>query len=197
VASVNDRWWTLQSDGSKKHSERFGTGMRWQVRYRNVQGQSRNKSFERKSDAEDFMASISVDLNRGLYIDPKTGKRNFDIYSDQWLSQSMVDVSTKVQRELHVRLHMKPFWLKREIGTIRPSDVQEWIIWLSNKGMSPKSVKLIHSNFRIIMQDISAQKPAALLESLDGRPSAMPAGCTSPECACNGFDRRYLRTKAR
>jgi integrase len=152
VASVNDRWWTLQSDGSKKHSERFGTGMRWQVRYRNVQGQSRNKSFERKSDAEDFMASISVDLNRGLYIDPKTGKRNFDIYSDQWLSQSMVDVSTKVQRELHVRLHMKPFWLKREIGTIRPSDVQEWIIWLSNKGMSPKSVKLIHSNFRIIMQ---------------------------------------------
>ena len=152
MASINDRWWTKQVDGTKTRSDRHGTGLRWQVRYRNPEGQSRNKSFERQVDAERFMASISVDLHRGNYIDPKSGSVKFEELATKWLASRTADSSTLVQNELHVRKHMYPYWFGISAGSIKHSDIQSWISELQRIGLSPKYIRLIFINFRLILE---------------------------------------------
>jgi integrase len=152
MASINDRWWTKQPNGSKTRSDRHGTGLRWQVRYRNPAGESRNKSFERQVDAERFMVSISVDLHRGNYIDPKSGAIKFEELAIKWLVSRTADSSTLVQNELHVRKHMLPYWSGISAGSIKHSDIQTWISKLQNRGLSPKYIRLIFINFRLILE---------------------------------------------
>lgn len=150
MASINDRWWTNAPDGSKRRSERHGTGLRWQVRYRDPNGASRNKSFERRIDAERFMASITVDLHQGTYIDPKSGGMRFDALAKGWLASRTSDAATIRQAELQIRRHMNPTWGSRSIGSIRPSEVQAWISSLQPE-LSPRYIRLIFQNFRAIL----------------------------------------------
>jgi len=51
VAHVEDRW-TVQKDGAKSRTARYGTGHRWRVRYVDPDGRERSRSFDRKPDAE-------------------------------------------------------------------------------------------------------------------------------------------------
>jgi len=152
VASVNDRWWVKQPDGSKKKSDRHGTGMRWQVRYRNPEGQSRNKSFIRQVDAERFASSIEYELNRGSYFDPKLGQIKFKDLADQWFANRTVNPSTIKQNDIHLRHHILPYWGERAVGSIKNSDIQNWIAQLNTNGLSPKYVRLVFANFRLVLE---------------------------------------------
>ena len=152
MASINDRWWVKRPNGEKEKSDRYGTGLRWQVRYRSPEGESRNKSFERRTDAEKYLSHISVDLHRGTYVDPKAGLLKFEILANKWLATRTSDPSTVVQNELHIRKHMLPYWQGREIGSIRNSDVQAWISSLQDYGCSPRYIRLIFVNFRLILE---------------------------------------------
>lgn len=50
------------------------------VRYRDPNRVDRSKSFQRKSDAARFAASVEADINRGEWIDPTPGKRDVRRY---------------------------------------------------------------------------------------------------------------------
>ena len=152
MASVNDRWWVKQLDGSKRKSDRHGTGMRWQVRYRNPEGQSRNKSFIRQVDAEKFASSIEYELNRGSYFDPKLGQIKFKDLADQWFANRTVNPSMIKQNDIHLRHHILPYWGERAVGSIKNSDIQNWIAQLNANGLSPKYVRLVFANFRLVLE---------------------------------------------
>jgi hypothetical protein len=74
VASIADRWHVRDRDGQRRPSSRFGKGLRWQVRYRDPAGRSRDKSFARRPEAEQFLAKVRADLMRGEYVDPRAGR---------------------------------------------------------------------------------------------------------------------------
>jgi integrase len=150
MASINDRWWVKDSKGVKRRSDRYGTGLRWQVRYRDPQGKSRNRSFERRIDSERFMSSISVELHRGLYLDPRLGNMKFDELAKRWISSRTSDASTVRQAELHIRLHVSPYFGGKSVSSILPSDIQAWLAIIQEK-CAPKYVRLIFQNFRAIL----------------------------------------------
>ena len=150
MASINDRWWVKKSDGTRAKSDRHGKGQRWQVRYRNNDGKGRNKSFEKRIDAERFLASVSVDLHRGTYIDRISSNKPFSIVAESWLKSRAVDISTFTQNEVHVRRHMIPRWSDSPIGSIKSSQIQEWVSWLSRGGLSSQYVRLIFANLKLI-----------------------------------------------
>lgn len=58
---------------------------RWDVRYRDPNRVDRSKSFQRKSDAARFAASVETDINRGEWIDPTLGRETFGFWAEQWL----------------------------------------------------------------------------------------------------------------
>ena len=152
MASINDRWWVKKPDGTKAKSDRYQVGHRWQVRYRNEESKGRNKSFEKRIDAERFLASVSVELHQGTYIDRVTSSKPFSSVAEMWLASRVVDINTYTQNELHIRRHMLPRWGKVAIGSIKTSQVQEWISALAKSGLSSQYVRLIYANFKLIME---------------------------------------------
>jgi hypothetical protein len=66
MADIDDRWYkTIKlSDGTtRRHQkDRYGSGKRWQARWRDEAGRQRKRSFDRKADAERFVAQVKSDL---------------------------------------------------------------------------------------------------------------------------------------
>jgi hypothetical protein len=52
--AVRDLWHKTAPDGTRVQSDRYGRGRRWQVGYRDADGNSRTKRFDRRVDAERF-----------------------------------------------------------------------------------------------------------------------------------------------
>src|SRR5689334_8815888 len=106
MASISDRWHSKGRSGERLRTRRYGTGKRWQVRYRDPAGASRNRSFERRADAERFMASISVELMRGDYVDPRAGRLPFGRYADVWLERQILAPTSRRAAELRLKKHL-------------------------------------------------------------------------------------------
>lgn len=174
MASINDRWWVKKPDGTKVKSDRYQVGHRWQVRYRNDEGKGRNKSFEKKIDAERFMASVSVDLHQGTYIDRVTSSKPFGSVAEMWLASRVVDVNTYTQNELHIRRHMLPRWGSIAIGSIKTSQIQEWISTLARSDLSSQYVRLIYANFKLIM-DYAVSDNLIALNPCNSKSIKLPA----------------------
>ncbi len=82
---------------------------RWQAAYRGPDRRERTKTFDRKVDAERWLATTEADLLRGEWVDPRSGQVLFEECAQRWLA-SKVDLAPssidKVER--HVRRHTSP-----------------------------------------------------------------------------------------
>ena len=149
MASIADRWHKTP-DGVRERSDRYGSGQRWQVRYRDASGASRNRSLARRVDAENYLTKISADLLRGEYIDPHAARTLFKPYATRWLEAQTFDESTRAAVDLRLRKHILPTWGDRAIGTIKASGVQTWLRELQ-RSLSPTYVRVIFVNFSTIL----------------------------------------------
>lgn len=64
MAHVQDRWERIV-DGRHVRTNRYGQGKRWQARYLDPDGQERTRAFDRKQDAERFLATTAADVKAG------------------------------------------------------------------------------------------------------------------------------------
>src|SRR5262249_11164768 len=91
MAHVEDRWYTtvkLPEGGRKRvKSERYGTGLRYRVRYVAPDGRERSRSYpdRAKREAEAFLVSVESDKLRGTYVDPAAGRVKFGPYATEWI----------------------------------------------------------------------------------------------------------------
>ena len=150
MASIADRWHRSTKDGQRVRSDRFGAGKRWQVRYRDPAGASRNRSFDRRIDAERFLTKIRADLMRGEYVDPHGARTMFDVYSRQWLEAQTFDASTRAAVALRLRKHILPTWGERALGSIKPSGIQTWLRDLQ-RTLAPSYVRVVFVNFSTVL----------------------------------------------
>ena len=120
------------TDGKKRHA--------WKVRYRDPDRVERSKTFTKKNEAEDFAAVIESDILRGDYVDPRSGKTLFQDWAAKWLSTITVKPKTKVQYEGSLRSRILPTFGKRQLATIRRSDIQAWVAGMNDEGLSASRV---------------------------------------------------------
>lgn len=113
--------------------EKYATaaGVRWRVRYRKPDGQQTDKrGFKTKREAEVFRASVTVSKALGDYIDPALSRVTIAQLADRWLAGKRppaMKPSSYEPLEISWRVHVEPRWGAREIRSIVPSEVQEWI----------------------------------------------------------------------
>lgn len=173
MASIADRWHvTDRATGRRARSERYGSGKRWQVRYRDPDGASRNRSFERKADAERFLAELQHRLNHGAYVDERAGRMLFREYAVEWLERQLVQPTTREAMEVRLRVHLLPEWGSWPLVRITPAAVQRWIRRASAT-LAATYVRLLLTNFSAIL--------AAACE--DGLSVRNPAPCCRREVA--------------
>jgi integrase len=147
MADIDDRWYrTIQGpDGSQKvPTARQGKGKRWDVRWRDDAGRQRHKAFDRKADAERFLAQVTADLARGTYFDPRAGRVLFRTYAEQWRAAQVHRTTTAAQVETHMRRHVYPTFGDRSLASVRPSEVQAWVRGLEER-LAPSTIEVVYS----------------------------------------------------
>lgn len=131
--AVHDRWYKTvkHSDGTKETvpSAEYGKGYRWQVRWRNEEGQQRKANFERKASANRYDAKVRSDLVTGSYVDPRAGRVTLKSYAEQWRKGLTSDPLTITQVTSRLTVWVYPLIGHHSLVTLakRPSLVQRWI----------------------------------------------------------------------
>ena len=149
MASVDDRWTTVV-DGRRVHTPRYGTGLRYDVRYRDPAGVQRHQSFAKKADADRFRSTVEADKLRGVYVDPTAGRQTVQEYGEKWLAAQTFDPSTREAVELRLRLHVYPHLGSTALAALRPSQLQAWLRLLQ-QFLSPRYVRVIFANVSALL----------------------------------------------
>jgi hypothetical protein len=72
---------------------------RYLARWRDPGGNQRAQSFDRKIDADRFLATVTVDQLQGRYVDPSAGRLTVEAFARQWASGEPWRESTRASRE--------------------------------------------------------------------------------------------------
>ena len=100
--------------------------MRWYARYRDPSGMQRTSTFDRKVDAERFLAKNEASKLVGAYVDPRQAARSFrDVAEEHWAAyeHTLARDTTRPTKRARLDRHILPTLGDRPIGTIRPSTV--------------------------------------------------------------------------
>ncbi len=137
------------------HVQRRSNG-RYRARYRTDDGRELTRIFDRKRDAELWLAEQSHRLSTGTWVDPSEGRRTFREVAERWQAGQPHRPSTRAQVASHLERHILPTFGARPIAAIRKSDVQQWVRGRSDV-LSPATVETAYrhlaSIFRAAVED--------------------------------------------
>ncbi|MBC3191472.1 site-specific integrase [Pseudonocardia sp. C8] len=143
MGHVEDRWWRDEWDPAtgttvRRKTERFGRGNRYRVRFLDPEGRERSRSFpdRKKRAADEFLVSMESDKSHGSYIDPKAGRITFGDYARRWLDSQTFEASTRNSVTWRLNAQILPFFERRELGGINPTDVRTWIRSMQDRGVA-------------------------------------------------------------
>lgn len=109
-------------------SKAHGTGKRWVVRWRNLEGEQRKAHCDRLTGPEGAHAvrrQVEEQLARRTYVDPKAGAVRLDTWVRKvWLPGRGVNPSSYDAYERHVRVHILPALGHLAVNAVKPSDVR-------------------------------------------------------------------------
>ncbi len=127
-------------------------GRRYRVRYRDPDRRQREKAgFTRKIDAEQYLANVSVQLQRGEFLDPATARATISELGADWLaSQTHLKPSALRPVESSWRVHVEPLWGRRRVSDIRHSEISAWCSQLA-ASKSPTVVRRAHGVLAAIL----------------------------------------------
>src|SRR5215203_3084186 len=98
--------------------------IRWVARWND--GRRRAKVFDRKIDAENYLAEVKTSRLSGSYVDPTRGKMRMNLWCDKWLAtQSHLKPSTYARYEGIVEKHIRPRWGSTPLVKVQHEDVAE------------------------------------------------------------------------
>lgn len=152
---VDDLWYLNKRGPDRKRlpSKRHGRGKRWRVRYTDAAGESRERLFERKVDADAF----DVECRSGVAAEVKTTREmdrlTFAEYAQRWTESRQSGWATETRRRIpqNLRRHLLPVFGDRAIRSINLTDVLAWLGRLLDNGVPKSSVSLYFGLFKTIM----------------------------------------------
>lgn len=115
------------------HTQRHGR--RWQARYRGPDGRERTKMFDRKADADRWLANQQTKIARGEWTDPALARVTVAVWGEDWLAAKtpLLKVSTAMSYRSLWRTHILPAWGTVRLSDVTHSDVEAWVGRLSTQ----------------------------------------------------------------
>ena len=122
------------------HVEKRGPG-RWRARYRGPDGRERSQTFDRKADAERWLAQVETDKARGQWVDPAAGRITFGSWFAEWLATTTsLRPNTRQLYEYLGRRYLVPAFNSAELARISAIDVRRWLAGMRRTKLSPNTV---------------------------------------------------------
>jgi len=116
-------------------------GTTWVVRFRDPL--PRERTFDRKADAERFERYVRHQLDTDQYLDPDSARITFREWSERWwptIATSQLAPSTVSGYEGALRLYVLPHLGERRLRTLRRIDMEEWLGELRSAGYSNSTI---------------------------------------------------------
>lgn len=128
------------------HSYTTTSGWRYRISYRKPSGQQATlRGFRTKHEAEIRLAEVEISKNRGEFVDPSDSRAPLGSLGTEWLAARQADIKPSTFRSIDSawRIHVRPKWERRAVGSIRHSEVRAWTSELA-KTHSPTTVRRAH-----------------------------------------------------
>ena len=144
---------------------------RYRAEYRDPFGRKRSRSFDRKADAQRWLAEQTTSIARGSYVDPSGGKVRFDTWAERWFESALhLRPSSRARVAQALSHDVMPVFAARPLASITPSDVRAFVLSLSSDGKAPATVR---KSYNVLTSIMSAAVTAG---ALPGGGSVRPAG---------------------
>lgn len=160
MARARDLWWTTGEPKRKtaRHPDRGGSkdAKRWLAVWIDPDGNEVTKAFHNKERAKAYARDQESDVERGEYIDPKAGREMFGPLAEKWIRLRGLGGGSAVRYESTNRLHVDPVFGRRQVKSVRPSEVLEWLRELEKThGASARSIAfhILQGTFDLAVAD--------------------------------------------
>ncbi|MCV7365485.1 tyrosine-type recombinase/integrase [Mycolicibacterium neworleansense] len=162
-AGIDDRWTKrVKGDDGVMRTEKsalHGRGKRWRVRWVDSTGQEHTKVYERKPDAQAFLNTLTAQVVRGEYVDPKKAGETFGSVAEDWFT-------TKAHRKPKTLAGYRglldtlilPRWGQVPLKNIDPQSLLKWIGSLSvdgsqdDKPLSASRIRQAHQLMHAVLK---------------------------------------------
>jgi integrase len=140
--------------GTVKPYQTKTKGKLWEVWYAKPNSTKRGhvRGFQRKMDAEAYLATVEVSKHKGSYIDRADARATIDQLGPEWLERHKprVTASSFHSIESSWRVHVQPKWGSYPVGRIVKRDVEAWLAGLTitkgkNDDGSPRTLPASHT----------------------------------------------------
>jgi hypothetical protein len=137
-------------------TKRVSRDTKWKARYRDPKGRARSKTFDRKHDAEKFLARVDTDIQRDEWVDPQRRRAGFDEWADAWFATTArLSASTRRGYEKTLRLYVRPAFGGRRIASI-------------DRLARGRAVRVIADRARAQPEDVPRRSVSAVAHHEDG-----------------------------
>lgn len=126
---------------------------RWKARL-SVTGQgTRNKTFDRKIDAEKWLRNEQARLDRSEWTDPRLARTTFAEWAIPWLdTRRHLKPKTLAGYESLLKVHLLPRFGKQPLAAIDPLSIETWVVQLTDSGLSPSRTRQAHQLLSMILK---------------------------------------------
>lgn len=153
----------------------------WIVRYRDPL--PRERTFERKADAERFERSVRHQLDTDQYLDPEAAKVTFAQWAERWwptIETSERAPSTISGYESALRIQVLAYLGGRRLRTLRRIDMEEWLGELRMAGYANST---IHSARTVAGMVLTSALDARIIATNPLAGIRVPTGSSRPRNA--------------
>jgi integrase len=121
---------------------------KWRARYRDEAGKEHARHFDRKADAEDWLADQTVAKRTGALVEPKRGRITLAAFFAEWSTRQVWATGTARAMDLAMRdCTFADYPLER----IRHSHVQSWVKAMDAR-LAPGTIKTRFNNVRSVVR---------------------------------------------
>ena len=115
----------------------------WVARWLDADGVARTQAFRRHAEADRFLARVEAAMATGTYADPTLGRTPLAEITETWYASAAPSLKPKTRASYRglIDVRILPYLGRRQVASIRPSDVQKWVNELTAEGLSSSRVR--------------------------------------------------------
>ena len=127
---------------------------RYRARFEGPDRRWHSRTFDRRVDAERWLADQLSTMHRGQWVDPGAGLVAFSVYTTAWLeTKSRIKEKTREGYRSLLRSRILPtFGTARLVAIDRPM-VGTWVRSMLDEGLSPSRIRQAHQCLAAILQE--------------------------------------------
>jgi integrase len=148
---------------------------RFQARYPGPDGILRpaDRTFATSTDADLWLARKRIEIEEGRWIDPEAGQTIVRDWADRWLAAVAPQLKHKTQASYRslIRSQIVPVLGDRELTSLRPITVTEWVASMRTKGLSASRIR---QAYRVLSQLMTAAVDNGLITQSPCRGVRLP-----------------------